>query len=110
MENYSKEEQYLKAKKRVDQLKGFYWHLASYIIVNTFISSVKVVSHVNNGETFAKAFFDFGTFAVWFMWGIGLAFHAFGVFGVRLVFGSNWEERKIKKFIKEEQERASKWE
>src|SRR5690606_25338748 len=33
--NYSKEE-YKLAKKRVEEIQGFYWNLASYIIVNSF--------------------------------------------------------------------------
>lgn len=110
MDNYSKEERYLKAKKRVDQLKGFYWHLASYLIVNLFISTAKIVSEIHSGGIFMEAFFDFGTFAIWGMWGIGLAFHAFGVFGIRLAFGKNWEERKIKEFMEKENKRDNKWE
>lgn len=40
----------LKAKKRVEDLKGFYWHLASYVAVNLFISTFKVVRDMGEGE------------------------------------------------------------
>ena len=36
MEKFDKEK-YNRAKKRVDELKGFYIHLAIYVVINTFI-------------------------------------------------------------------------
>ena len=91
-----KEERYLQAKKRVDELKKFYVHLIVFIIINTFISSRKIIKNIDNGETFSEAFFDFTTFSFWFFWGIGLVFHAFKVFGVNGFLGKEWEARKIK--------------
>lgn len=35
-------------------------------------------------------------------WGIGLAFHALGAFNHSLLFGKNWEDRKIREFIEKE--------
>ena len=35
--NFNKEEAYLRAKKKLKKLKGFYWHLAAYIVVNIFL-------------------------------------------------------------------------
>ena len=32
--SYEREEAYLRAKKKLDKLVGFYWHLAVYIVVN----------------------------------------------------------------------------
>lgn len=81
--NHIKEDNYLLAKKRVKKLKGFYIHFAVYIVVNTFISANIIISNIyENGETFNEAFWNFGTFAVWIFWGIGLAIHAFNVFGL----------------------------
>ena len=34
------DEQYKKAKKRVEELKGFYSHLAVYIVIITFLAVV----------------------------------------------------------------------
>jgi len=104
MEDFNEEERYLRAKKRVEKLKGFYWHLAAYLIVNSFLSSSKIISNLNNGESFFEAFWDFGTFAVWVFWGIGLAFHAFGVFGQNILFGKDWEDRKMKEFMDEDKQ------
>ena len=35
--DFRKEEAYLRAKKRVESIAGFYWHLAAYIVVNIFL-------------------------------------------------------------------------
>ena len=103
-----------RAKKHVKELQGFYAHFTAYIIVNLFISTMKIYGNMSDGETFFQAFWDFGTFAVWFFWGIGMTSHALHVFGGDLIFGKGWEERKIKEFMeKDEQEykRISKhWE
>ncbi|WP_114905249.1 2TM domain-containing protein [Kordia sp. SMS9] len=97
-------ERYLRAQKRVDDIRGFYIHLLVYICVNLFISIKKIMRNMENGETFEQAFYDFGTYVVWLAWGIGLAFHAFNVFFKNGVFGSNWEERKIREYMEDEED------
>ena len=109
--NYKKEDKYLRAKKRVKELKGFYIHLAIYLVINSFISVNKIISNVyENGETFNEAFWDFGTFAGWIFWGIGLAIHGFNVFGLPFLFGKDWEDRKIQKYMKEDDNQFNKFE
>lgn len=90
--NYLEEERYIRAKKRVKQIQGFYWHLFWYLAVNIFIL---IMVYRGSGENF----FNFGTFSTAFFWGIGLAAHWASVFGRNLIFGKNWEERKIKEFM-----------
>lgn len=109
MEKFAEEDRYLRAKKQVDKIKGFYIHLSVYILVNVFITSSKVISGLNSGNSFKDEFFEFGTFAVWIFWGIGIVFHALGVFGTNLFFGKNWEEKKMKEFIQEYKEEQDKW-
>lgn len=92
--SYEDEERYLSARKKVDKLKAFYGHLASYIIVNAFILAL-IAFNLDKGESFWK----FGHFSTLFFWGIGLAFHAAGVFGPDLFLGKSWEERKIKEYM-----------
>lgn len=96
---FLREEAYLRAQKKVKALVGFYWHFAWYIIVNLFI----IILVVSNGGRL----FSFGTFATAIFWGIGLFFHFLGVFGPDFMFGKNWEERKIKKFMEKD---SHKWE
>jgi len=106
-EKYNKEYayEYARAKKKVDELKHFYIHLVMYFVINIFISTMKIRRNILNGESFEEAFFDFGTFAVWFFWGIGLATLALRTFGPSLFLGKDWEERQTKKILESEQKR-----
>ena len=92
--NFNKEEAYLRAKKKLDKLKGFYWHLASYLAVNIFLI-VTLWTHLDADNTIWR----FSTFTTAFFWGIGLLFHFLGVFGPDLLFEKNWEDRKMKKYM-----------
>ena len=45
MENqYTEEERYYKAKKRVEEIKGFYGNLISYIVVNCFLIVLNLIT------------------------------------------------------------------
>lgn len=98
-----------RAQIRLKELKEFYTHLIVYIAVNTFITTVQVSNHMNNGATFFEAFLDFGTFAVWLFWGIGLASHAVKIFSLNPFFGKDWEKRQIEKYMDEERTEAEKY-
>lgn len=108
-EGQKNNKKYRQAKKRVGELKGFYWHFTIYIVVNTFLTANKVIRNYYNGETWSEAFWDFNTFSVWIFWGIGVAFHALNVFGYPLILGKNWEEQKIKKIMEEEDNRSKRF-
>ena len=98
-ENFNNEERYRRAKKRVKDIKGFYWHLFWYLVVNIFLtfgSSIKLF--VTDG-TFNFDHFNFGSFSVWFFWGIGLVSHWLHVFGTNIIFSKDWENRKIKEYM-----------
>ena len=100
MENdYNEEKRYLRAKKRVKDIQGFYWHFFWYLVVNLFLTFGSTVSNLFNGESFDINQFNFGTFSVWFFWGIGLAAHWLHVFGKNIIFSKDWEERKIKEYM-----------
>ncbi|MEH6681755.1 MAG: 2TM domain-containing protein [Sediminicola sp.] len=105
--NYLDKQQ--RAKKQIEELKGFYIHLTVYILVNGFISGTKIIRNLQDGETFTRAFFDFGTVAVWLFWGIGLLFHAMKVFSFNPLFGKEWEERQIRKYMDREREESRKF-
>ncbi|WP_298518374.1 2TM domain-containing protein [uncultured Kordia sp.] len=100
-----KTERYMRAQKKVENIRGFYVHLLVYLCINLFISIKKISRNLDNGETFNEAFFDVGTFVVWLAWGIGLAFHAFNVFVKDGKLGRSWEERKIKEYMEEEKQK-----
>ena len=91
--NHQKEQAYVRAKKRVKELKGFYWHAFWYVVINGFILTMVAVN--SNNENFMH----YGTFTTAFFWGIGLGFHALSVFGKDLFFSKNWQERKIREYM-----------
>ncbi|NRD19684.1 2TM domain-containing protein [Winogradskyella eckloniae] len=93
--DFRKEEAYLRAKKKVDAIVGFYWHLAVYVVVNVFLI---ILIGVNSSDGFT----GFGPYATAVFWGIGLLFHFLGVFGTNFLFGKNWEQRKIEEYMEKE--------
>lgn len=101
--NFQQNDAYKRAKKRVEKLKGFYTHLAVYIIVNIFI----IVLHMKGNWNHPRGFWEFGTFSTAIFWGIGLLAHAVSVFGQNFFLGKNWEEEKLKKFMEDEQRRQN---
>jgi hypothetical protein len=92
-----RQEAYIRAQKKVKKIVGFYWHLASYVIVNLFL--IFLIGRENNN------FWSFGTFSTAIFWGIGLFFHFIGVFGPDFLFGNNWEQRKIKEYMDKDKKR-----
>jgi two-component system, LytTR family, sensor kinase len=82
----TQDERLERAKKRVKDLREFYTSLTTYVIVMSFLF-----------------FIDYSSGGGWWVywpamgWGIGLAFHAFRVFGPST--GSKWEQRKIKEYM-----------
>lgn len=96
---FTKEEKYLRAKKRVEELKGFYIHLGVYILVNLFLSIRKIYEGLEDGESFIDIVFDLDMYWVWIFWGVGILSHSMKVFSARFFLGNNWEERKIREFM-----------
>jgi sensor histidine kinase YesM len=91
MENptdYNEDTAYYRAKKRVEELKGFYGNLLSYCTV------VPLLVFINLRYTPEFQWFWFSAGG----WGFGVAMHAFKVFG----YGSRWEDRKIQEIMNRE--------
>lgn len=108
-QNFIKEQRYLKAKKRVKDIKGFYSHFTVYIIVNIFISGIIIYGLTHDEDrTIGEAFSHIGVYMTWLFWGIGVFFHWLGIFGFKNFMGKNWEERKIKEFMDDDRERSEK--
>lgn len=87
---FSEHQKYERAKKRVENLKGFYSNVLSYCLVIPFLIFINkmTVPHFN-----------------WFWfpmigWGIGIFFHGWSVFGSNLAFGKDWEEKKINEMMR----------
>lgn len=90
---------YVRARKRVEELKGFYYSLISYCIVIPFLVFI---------------WYQFSRYTIqwfWFpmvFWGISLAIQAYRVFVDNGALGAKWEERKIEEYMREE-EQKNKW-
>ncbi|MBL4745067.1 MAG: 2TM domain-containing protein [Flavobacteriaceae bacterium] len=91
---FTEEEKYLRAKKKVKEIKGFYIHLSVYLAVNGFVFISKLVE-----EGSIRFLWERESYGLWFFWGIGLFFHGFGVFGMDFLLGKKWEENKIKEIM-----------
>ena len=92
-----KDSAYQKAQKKVEEIKGFYGHLFSYIVV---ITGLGILNLLTSPEHW------------WFLypalgWGAGLAAHGMAVFNYMPFFGAEWEERKLKELINKD--RNNKW-
>ncbi|MDN3493395.1 2TM domain-containing protein [Winogradskyella bathintestinalis] len=102
METRDSNLKFLKAKNKVEKLKRFYIHSVVYIVINCVITMVKLMTNLNNDETFREALFDFSIIISWLVWGIALALHGFLVFILPLIIGEDWEEQKIEQYMNEE--------
>ncbi|MCG1036686.1 2TM domain-containing protein [Polaribacter sargassicola] len=103
MENLD-EKRLIKAKKRVAEIKQFYKHVITYIIVNLFLTFVWTFSFKIFGNlVFSNQYNADGFIHIpfWLVWGIFLIFDALRTFGFAGSFTKNWEEKKIKEFMNE---------
>ncbi len=76
---------YQRAQKRVKEIKSFYMNLISYCTVSAFLIFINLFTSSRNH------WFWFPVLG----WGIGVASHAFQVFGV----GESWQEKKIREIM-----------
>ena len=83
--NLSASERYLRAQKRVEEITGFYWNLASYCLVMPFLIFINYVTFWEN-KWFLYPMFG---------WGLGICLNAVKVF----VLGTQWRDRKIKEIM-----------
>ena len=94
MENdFIKEEKYARAKKKIQEIRGFYVHLVVTVLVIPFLIFINL--------RFVPNFHWF-----WFPIGgllIGLLIHWFAVFGYSAIgLGKDWEDRKIRELMEED--------
>jgi len=105
IQDNKEEEKLIRAKKRVEEIKGFYIHLTIYLIINTFIIINLGLQNFGNDNEF----WSFPTFVTPLFWGIGLAFHGIHTFKKNSVFTKKWEERMIQKYIEKDKQEAEKY-
>lgn len=85
-----------KARERARELKDFYKHLITYVLVCSLLVVIDLADSDVGSETFLGL-----NWAYWpiFGWGIAVIIHALSVF---IPLG-DWEERKARKIYEKEQ-------
>ncbi len=109
MEHFDKDK-YERAKKQMEEIKGFYTHLVVYLVINIALFLVNI--GLFNKGWMGVEFNGWAIFSTPFFWGIGLVAHGLYVFQHKFRFFKDWEERKIKQYMDEEEEefkKTSRW-
>ena len=77
------------ALRHVRKIRGFYAHLAQYVIV---ISGLTVLNLITSPKYF---------WAMWpaMGWGLGILFHGMRVFGTMPFMNADWEKRQVEKYL-----------
>ncbi|MFH6604314.1 2TM domain-containing protein [Maribacter algicola] len=88
---YIDEKLYKKAKERVEQIKGFYGNLLAYCIVIPFFAYLN----------YQTTDFPWVLFPI-VGWGIGVGAHGMEAFGYNPLWGKKWEERRIRKYMEDD--------
>lgn len=89
-ENLTRDPRYAEAVRHARAVRGFYTHAAIYALVNLGLLAVNAV----------------GSPGRWWVagpilgWGIGLAAHGLGVFAFGGWLGREWEERKVREYLR----------
>ena len=108
-------EKYERAKKRVKQIKGFYGHLRLYILINLMIliGRYLVLEYLIDPSVQTEDFnnwLNWNTYISPILWGIALTIHGLVVFSNHFpIFNKNWEEKKIRELMKEEEQNRTRW-
>ena len=97
--NFNDQERYYQAKKKVEEIKGFYGNLTAYIVFNAFFLILNLMTTPEE---------------LWFYWpllgwGVGVLFHGLKVFNYSPFLSKDWESRKIQEFIEQEKQNTNKW-
>lgn len=95
----NRDDKYFRAREKVDNIKKFYTSLLSYILFIVMLGALNYWLDEWRYPWFLWAAFG---------WGIGLVFQAVKAFGFNPFFGTDWEKRKIKELMQEDEEQH-KW-
>lgn len=100
-----KKGQLLKAEKKVKEIKGFYFHLFLYLVIN--LTWVFVLLFSNEMSSYYQYGFwgmGYGQIAMALFWGIAVLLHGLLVYGKKVSFTKKWENRKIQELLNKEKQ------
>ncbi|WP_421812263.1 2TM domain-containing protein [Flagellimonas sp.] len=98
------------AKKRVQELKGYYSHITIFVIVNVILYLLKTGMLTSLlPEAFPKEsyYYDWINSNI-LIWTLILIVHTLIVFRDKFTFFKKWEERQIKKYMEEDEGKVDK--
>ena len=96
---------YERAKKRVNDIKGFYGHLAIYIIVCLVVllgngrARFIFLSNEALGNPEFLNWIDLNVYGTPIVWGVFVIIHGLNVFKINPFFSKKWEARQIEKYM-----------
>jgi hypothetical protein len=85
---------YLRARKKTEDLKSFYMSLIIFCIVMPFLIYIWYKYSQDSIQWF------------WFpliFWGLGIVFKGLKIYDKKVPFGKEWEQNKIEKYMREEE-------
>lgn len=88
-------EDYMRARNRVEELKAFYYSLIAYVFVIPFLIYIWYQFSQHTIQWFWFPMFG---------WGLSLAIQAYRVYVDNGVLGTNWEKKKIEAYMREEED------
>jgi hypothetical protein len=89
MTGQSEEELYKHAEKRTNEIVGFFIHAAIYVVVNAGIWAIDIAT--GGGIEWA--------YWTTIPWGIGLAVHGLVLLFELRIFGEEWRQRRIERYV-----------
>ena len=80
---------YEAAKKRVEEIKGLYMHIGMFAIINLALFAINMITTPDT---------------LWFYWpllgwGVGLVIHIFVFVAEGRFLGPDWEDRKVRELV-----------
>jgi hypothetical protein len=87
------EEALTRARERVEELKGFYIHLAIYVVINVGLYVIDFAQ----GDGLQWAYW------VTIGWGIGILVHLVSLIIEQSRFTARWEARKVAEYAEQEE-------
>ena len=87
-----------RAKKRVQDTRDLYIHIGVYVIVNSALFAINMITSPDT---------------LWFFWpllgwGVGLALHIFSFVTEGRLLGPEWEERKVREIMEQHEPRGGR--
>lgn len=96
---------YERAKKKVASIRGFYNHVAVYVIINILLVLLRdkftfvLLNKQMLGNPDFLNWIDWNVYGTAIIWSLVLIIHGLKVFGNFSPFGKAWEERQIQKYM-----------